>query len=724
MESSKFKTILAVGTVMLGAFVVLGLLWFFFLSAGAPVGLGWYLFSFAAGLSMIVLPCTLPLAFVIVPLSLGKGVKGFGIAISFGLGVAIMLSMYGVFAALLGEVAIGSLGAPLEVVKNWLYFIAGTFAFLFALGEIGLVKFRMPSYTGAAPAFIQKRSDYFKALLLGLFLGNVGVGCPHPATPVILTRIAASGDVFYGWLLFFVHAVGRVLPLLLLAFLAMLGVNALQWLLARKDKIERATGWGMVFVAGFILVLGLFSHDWWVYSGQHTLFEDLTGEEHFLGLIIQRFNLVGVPHVHGIPTGSGLFGLPLWLGNWVLVGLWMVPLWWYYFKIKKDVKAMPEEEKKTETKALTMRFWFTTVFSLLLISTFVWVLPDSFLYHKSHSMDHDEVAEMEDHHMDEMGGHDGHGAIAFHEASEVVSGLAVSAVVRPDVLAAGATTSMEFFVHERPSNAPISVSQLEIEHEKVMHVVGVRNDLNEFFHIHPAPSTSQGVLSVEHIFAKPGTYKMWAEIKKDGVNHVFGEPEMAVSGEGEKSNKEVIFNSSAIVGGYQVLLDFEPPIVKGEETEISFDIHDSVGKEVEVENYLGAQMHLSVIKDDLKEFIHTHPEDGNHSHAFQSKGLAAAVLAHSGPTENVEMGSMMQDEHISFHVVFPEEGIYRMFAQFRPKGISLPADEALTVAFYVKVEAKRPSVLSPWWMMLLVSSVLIVALSLVVRRFLKVETQN
>lgn len=344
MESSVgTKGVLAGVAIGLAAAIVFGFIWFFFIGPEAPVGLGWYLFSFASGLTMIVLPCTLPLAFVIVPLSMGKGAaKGFGIAIAFGLGVAITLSMYGVIAAVIGEVAIGSLGAPLETVKNWLYAIAGLFAYLFSLGEIGLIRFHMPSFTGAAPAFIQRRGDYLKAVLLGLFLGNIGVGCPHPATPVILTRIAASGDVFYGWLLFFVHAAGRILPLLLLALLAILGVNALAWLIARKDKIERATGWGMVFVAGFILILGLFTHDWWVYSGQHTLFEEITQEERVLGVIVKRFNLGPPPHTHGpeeLAGKTGLLGLPLALGNWVLVGLWILPLWWYYVRKRKELVA-------------------------------------------------------------------------------------------------------------------------------------------------------------------------------------------------------------------------------------------------------------------------------------------------------------------------------------------------------------------------------------------------
>ncbi len=346
-SSRKVKELLIALAVGLFAITAGGLFWFFTTNlnigtgleaGGSTIGLGWYLFSFAAGLTMIVLPCTFPLAFVIVPLSMGKGAaKGLGIALSFGLGVVIMLSLYGVVAAKLGSVAIGTLGAPLEVVKNWLYFVAGILAYLFALGEIGLVKFRMPSYSGAAPAFIQKQNDYLKALLLGLFLGNVGVGCPHPATPFILGRIAVSGNIFSGWLLFFVHAVGRVIPLLLLAVLAIAGVNGLSWLVARKDKIERATGWGMIFVASFILILGLFSHDWWVYSGQHTVIEDLTREEYFLGKIIKNFNFTGTPHLHGIPTGKGLFGLPLWLGDWTLVLLWIFPIWWAYRKKKREV---------------------------------------------------------------------------------------------------------------------------------------------------------------------------------------------------------------------------------------------------------------------------------------------------------------------------------------------------------------------------------------------------
>ena len=330
------------GLLAVSAAIIFGLLYLFVIAPSVPDGsVGWYFFAFATGLTMIVMPCTLPLAFVIVPLSMGKGmIKGISMALAFGLGVTVTLSLYGIAAAVLGNLALTTLGTDLETLKNWVYFGAGIFALLFALSEIGLMNFHMPTYSGAAPAFIQKRQEILKAFFLGAFLGNVGVGCPHPATPLILIEIATSGDVLYGWTMFLIHAIGRVLPLLLLALLAILGVNGLNWLMARKDAVERATGWAMVFVAGFILTLGLFSHKWWVNSGIHSGLESITQESAFNSMLNTQLG-TKVAHLHGSETGVGLFGLPLSLGSWFLVFLWLFPIWWWYAKRRKEMRESP-----------------------------------------------------------------------------------------------------------------------------------------------------------------------------------------------------------------------------------------------------------------------------------------------------------------------------------------------------------------------------------------------
>ena len=111
MPGDKFKKILLGAILALVVLTVFGLLWAFVGNQGTAGlisgGFGWYLFSYAMGLTMIVLPCTLPLAFVIVPMVLKRGAgKGFGLALAFGLGVAITLSLYGLVAAVVGKTAI------------------------------------------------------------------------------------------------------------------------------------------------------------------------------------------------------------------------------------------------------------------------------------------------------------------------------------------------------------------------------------------------------------------------------------------------------------------------------------------------------------------------------------------------------------------------------------------------------------------------------------------
>lgn len=215
--------------LVMGAFLLFSILlvggFYLFTTPGQTVNLA---FAYVAGLSMIVLPCTLPLAFVIVPIAMNKSPKrGLLMALFFGLGLSITLSIYGLFVALVGksiglDQAIGSAGT----VSRILFIIGGLAAFIFGLSELNLIKFKMPSYKGSYPDFIQKQGDYLKTFFLGLFLGNAGVGCSNPLFYVLLGDIAIIGSVANGWWLGFIHGVGRATPLIFLAILGILGVNA------------------------------------------------------------------------------------------------------------------------------------------------------------------------------------------------------------------------------------------------------------------------------------------------------------------------------------------------------------------------------------------------------------------------------------------------------------------------------------------------------------------
>ena len=131
----------------------------------------------------------------------------------------------------------------------------------------------------------------------------------------------------------------------------------------------------------------------------------------------------------------------------------------------------------------------------------------------------------------------------------------------------------------------------------------------------------------------------------------------------------------------------------------------------EYENYLDATMHLTIIKDDWKQFIHTHPEEKDHhaSNVFIQEAFA------NGGGHNTSVGG----HGVEFHVTFPETGLYKVFAQFRPSGIGLPEEEALTAGLWIKV-SDRPAV-SSRWILLFASVAAIAVLSWLVSKYLNVK---
>ncbi len=220
--------------------------------------LSWLVIAYVAGLSMIVLPCTLPLVFIIVPLSMGKGYKkGVTMALLFSLGLVITITAYGV-----GITAIGQ-SASLDQVSAVMFLIAGSAAFIFGLSQLKIISLRLPSYSGT-PKFIQKRGEHTKSFFMGLLLGNAGVGCPNPLFYWLLIYIAGTGSLEIGASVGLVHGVGRAIPLILLSVLAVLGINATKSLTVKRESIERASGWMLIIIGAFLIISGLpEGHEWY-----------------------------------------------------------------------------------------------------------------------------------------------------------------------------------------------------------------------------------------------------------------------------------------------------------------------------------------------------------------------------------------------------------------------------------------------------------------------------
>lgn len=234
--------------------------------------LSWIVIAYVAGLSMIILPCTLPLVFIIVPLSMGKGYKkGLSMALLFSLGLVITITSYGIAIAVLGQ------SVSLDQISTIMFLIAGIAAFIFGLSQLKIISLKMPSYSGT-PKFIQKRGEYAKSFFMGLLLGNAGVGCPNPLFYWLLIYIAGTGSLEIGASVGLVHGVGRAIPLILMSVLAVIGINATKSLVVKRESIERASGWMLIIIGAFLIINGLpEGHGWYeetfIHQGWNQLVE-------------------------------------------------------------------------------------------------------------------------------------------------------------------------------------------------------------------------------------------------------------------------------------------------------------------------------------------------------------------------------------------------------------------------------------------------------------------
>lgn len=310
-----------------GALFVIVLSGFIYLST-TVTATATYLLSFAGGISNIALPCTLPLVFIIVPMAMvastRTAMRGILMTLLFGLGLIITLGVYGATIGFAGQY----LG--LDNATRIMYGIAGVASLIFGLSELGLLKFSMPSYGGIPRAIQVLQNDYAKVFLLGLLLGNAGVGCPNPVTYVVLTFAATSGDWLQGALLMMVNGIGRVLPLLLFVVLGILGVSAVSWLAEKTEAIKKFTAWVLIALASFIFLNGVFGHLWYeggvFHEGLNATFMSIGG------------TMIGEAD---IPIEEFEKPVPLvQYGDWMNLVIILIPLLWYWRKNPQNKKEV------------------------------------------------------------------------------------------------------------------------------------------------------------------------------------------------------------------------------------------------------------------------------------------------------------------------------------------------------------------------------------------------
>ncbi len=107
----------------------------------------------------------------------------------------------------------------------------------------GVYEFKLPDSLVAKAG--GAKSGFFGAFFMGLTMGIVAAPCIGPFVIGLVTYVAAKGDPFYGFILFFVMAVGLGLPYLVLALFS-----------GKIKNLPRAGFWmdAVKHIFGFILL--------------------------------------------------------------------------------------------------------------------------------------------------------------------------------------------------------------------------------------------------------------------------------------------------------------------------------------------------------------------------------------------------------------------------------------------------------------------------------------
>jgi thiol:disulfide interchange protein DsbD len=193
---------------------------------------------FGLGLLLAFTPCVLPMIPILSGIIAGEGdnispARGFSLALSYVMGMALIYTAAGVGAA--------AAGLQLQAMFNqpWVLILLSSLFVVLALGMFGMFELQMPSAIQTRLAGIsgnQKSGTAIGAFVMGGLSALVVTACVAPALIATLTVMAQTGDMLRGGTALFAMSLGMGAPLLLVgAAQGKLLPKAGAWMVAVKS---------------------------------------------------------------------------------------------------------------------------------------------------------------------------------------------------------------------------------------------------------------------------------------------------------------------------------------------------------------------------------------------------------------------------------------------------------------------------------------------------------
>lgn len=244
----------------------------------------------------------------------------------------------------------------------------------------------------------------------------------------------------------------------------------------------------------------------------------------------------------------------------------------------------------------------------------------------------------------------------------------------PATIKAGEPTTLSFTVKDAQG---AMAREMQIVHEKPMHLLIVSSDLAEFSHIHPTPQPD-GTLKVTHTFPNGGDYKLYADFTPTNSSQIVEQIVVKVNGS-ERAKQPLTADTlmTKSIDGISVTLEPDKQLKSGDELMLNFKVADAKTGQpaTNLQKYLGEYAHFVIISADLKDFLHAHPmSQGEHS--------AAGGHQHAeGTKPHTDAMTGVSPSEVAAHTTFPQAGLYKVWAQFQR------ANNVITVPFVLNVAA-------------------------------------
>jgi len=208
------------------------------------------------------------------------------------------------------------------------------------------------------------------------------------------------------------------------------------------------------------------------------------------------------------------------------------------------------------------------------------------------------------------------------------------------------------------------VTDYDIAHEELMHLVIVRDDLGEFFHEHPVfedkslkdQTENKGKFTLKFAFPNGGEWHLFADTAPKNAGSQVIMAKVDVDGaRGLRANLMPSVGGPLVrVGGYTLTLKQPLRLTAKEMIPITFSLVDNRGLPVnDLDLYLGSLAHLIFVERDAQTFVHSHPDESD--------------------PRNGRNGTL------TFLARFPKAGTYKGWMQFKRVGI------LTTMPFIVRV---------------------------------------